>query len=63
MRLIAYDVFYSRNLFIIYCCLQRCVVTPEKQPGPLSKRQQRELCVACSVGHLFNVTRRGVFGG
>jgi len=34
-----------------------------KQPGALSKCQQRELCVECSMGHLFNVTRRGVFGG
>jgi hypothetical protein len=50
-------------LFIIYCCLQRYVVKLEKRLRALSKCHQCELFVDCSIEHLFNVTRRGVFGG
>jgi hypothetical protein len=53
-------MYFIRNLFIV---VYSVVVTPEKQLGALSKCQQRELCVECSIGHLFNVTRRRVFGG
>jgi len=58
-------MYFIRNLFIVYFLLLFTALCSDngKQLGALSKCQQRELCGQCSVGHLFNVTRRGVFDG